>query len=180
MKLITLLITVLTLQGCSTMTKSKTYGAITGSLICGSLGLYLGKELSPDAESDSFNKTIGLVSGLSLCGISGYYMGKSFFESDPRNMEYEPLDIKDRHSNPRPNQETLNRNIEDLDLSALTFEKSAVAQIPLIKSLPNELKRKVVKQRIIKYIIKPQVIKYKDGRILYFSGGEAIEHRYQK
>lgn len=65
-----------------------------------------------------------------------------------------------------------------ITLDDLSFKESGYADIPLIKSLPNSLKSKIKRQKIIKYQVEPQVIKTKDGRTLYFSGGEAIEHKY--
>jgi hypothetical protein len=171
-----LFISIIILSGCSTQTKSKMYGAITGGLICGTLGAYLGYELSPDSESEDYNTVLGSGIGAGVCGIGGYFLGSHLYQSDPRNKEYEPLKFENKKK--ESSQELINNELEDISLKDLSLTQKEYAQIPLIKGLPKSLKNKVKKQKIIKYKIKPQMIKTKDGRDLYFSGGEAIEHQY--
>jgi len=173
-----LLLVIFLSQSCSTLTKSKTYGAISGALICGTLGIYLGKELSPDKESDNFNKLIGLGAGSTLCGLTGYYLGKGLYKNDPANKEYVPLEFNKKVYTPK--QEMLNQDSNGLELSDLSIQKIDEIDIPAIKNLPKELREKIDKQKIIRHNIAPQSIKTKDGRTLYFNGGVAIEHQYQK
>ena len=136
---------------------------------------YLGNELSPDYESDNFNVLLGSASGAGLCALGGYHLGNVLYTSDPKNMEYEPIEFnKKQKSNA---QVEINTGL-DLSLSDLKFSGKEYANIPLIKKLPKSLKNKIKKQKIIKYQVEPQVIKTKNGRLLYFSGGEAIEHQY--
>ncbi len=163
-------------SSCSTLSKSKTYGAITGTLICGVLGASLGKELSPNKESKGFNKLLGGVSGAGLCGVGGYFLVAHLYKSDPRNMEDVPIDFNKKQVSPR--QETLSEDYENINFSDLSLEQDYQNQIPIIKQLPDSLRDKVKRQKLIHYQVKPQTIITKDGRTLYFSGGEAIEHRY--
>lgn len=169
---------ILVCSSCSTRSKSKKYGAISGALICGGLGSSLGTQLSPNRESDSLNRNIGAVTGALLCGAIGYYVGGQLYDDDPENFEGEKIKFNNEKKNSK--QEILNEDLADLNLSDLEFSKDGEAQTPFIKNLPDKLKRKIKKQKIIKYKIKPQTIKTKDGRTLYFSGGDAMEHIYQE
>lgn len=161
---------------CSTLRKSKTYGAITGALVCGVIGSYLGGELSPNKSSRGFNKTLGSISGAGLCAVGGYFLGSSLYQSDPRNMEDTPIEF--RRKKVTPKQEVLSEDYSNINFNDLSLEQDYQNQIPIIKELPKNLKDKVKRQRIIHYRVKPQTITTKDGRTIYFSGGEAIEHRY--
>ena len=87
----------MTFQSCSTLSKSKTYGAIGSALLCGTLGAYLGKELSPDKQSETLNKVVGMASGASLCAVGGYFIGKNLFESDPHNMQGKDIKFKSKN-----------------------------------------------------------------------------------
>lgn len=178
MKKVVLISSILLLQGCSTHKKSKMYGAIAGSLVCGTLGAYLGKELSPNKASESFNKVLGASTGAVACGGLGYYLGGKSYEEDPRNQEGPPIIIRPAKTSEN-NQQLLNTDIPDIEFSDLSMVQDGNAETPFIKGLPDELKKKVKKQKLIKYKIKPQVITTKDGRKLYFAGGEAIEHQYE-
>lgn len=173
-----LVIAALSLQlcSCSSLSKSKTYGAITGALACGVLGTYAGGELSPNQASRGFNKVIGGVSGAGICAVGGYLLGKYLYESDPRNFEDTPIDFEKRQDTPK--QEVLSEDFGNLSFSDLSLEQDYERKIPIIKNLPQNLKEKVKRQKVIHYRVKPQTITTKDGRTIYFSGGEAIEHRY--
>lgn len=164
--------------GCSTLGKSKVYTSLASSAVCGVLGGYIGKESSPNKASEGFNKVIGLTTGATLCGIGGYFLGEMLYKSDPKNFEYPPIEIEEKKKQ-TPAQEFIENDFGHLNLSDLSIEKNDQAITPLIEGLPEELKKKIDKQRIIKYRIKPQAIKTKDGKVLYFSGGEAIEHVYE-
>jgi len=172
-----LLISIILLNSCSTMTRSRTLGAVTGALVCGILGVGIGKELSPDVESNGLNKGIGGTVGATACGALGYFFGGKMYKSDPRNFEGKPLDFKDSPRIQKP-QETLPEATDGIDLSDLGLEKSSSDLLPLLKDMPKELKSQVKRQELIKYKVKPQTLKTKDGRLIHFSGGEAIEHRY--
>ena len=165
------------LSSCSTQRKSEIYGAISGGLICGVLGASLGKELSPNIESEGVNKLIGGASGASLCSTGGFFLGRALYKSDPRNQEMKPIEIKAIGNTSK--QEMLNVGLNEVDFNDLKKMPNEALETPFIKTLPKELKAKIQKQKIIKYKIEPQTIKTKDGRTLYFSGGEAIEHKYQ-
>lgn len=170
----------LTLTSCSTMMKSKTYGAIGGALICATLGAELGEQFSPNEESNGFNRTLGTSIGAISCGFGGYFLGKELYGNDPKNFEEDPIEFEKKPLNPRPVQESLNSNLNNINLSDLAFKEDGVSHLPFVKGLPEQLKRKVKRQKLIKYKVEPQTIKTKDGRILFFSGGEAIEHQYQQ
>ena len=179
MRALLVVILSVSLLGCSTLKKSKTYGAIAGGLICGVLGSAIGKEVSPNPESEGVNKVIYGAGGAAACGLTGYLVGTALYEDDPRNHEYDPMKFEDPKKQITP-QEQLNTGLEGLDLSDLSIVKEGEAQVPLVQSLPDSLKSKVPKQKVIKYQINPQIIKTKDGKLLYFSGGQAIEHKYEK
>jgi hypothetical protein len=169
------IIAVILLPSCSTLKKSKYVGAASGAVICGILGASLGQELSPDKESEGFNRRFGGAVGAASCGALGYLLGGSMYKSDPRNFEDKPIDFnkkKEAHE-----QITLPES-SDLNLSDLRIEQTNEEVIPLIKGLPNQLKTKVKRQKLIKYKVSPQTLKTKDGRVIYFSGGQAIEHKF--
>lgn len=164
-------------SGCSTLRKSKIAGTSSGIIICGVLGSAIGKLTSPDARSENLNQTIGGVSGATLCGVGGYFLSKALYRSDPRNFEDKPIIFEQKKEVLK--QETLPEVTHDLNLRDLRFKKTEEVTLPLVKNLPESLKKKVKKQKVIHYKVGPQTILTKDGRTLYFSGGEAIEHIYQ-
>lgn len=164
------------LSSCSTLRRSKIVGAVTGSLTCGILGAYLGKELSPDRESDSFNTLLGGTVGASLCGIGGYVAGASMYSSDPRNMEDAPLEFPKKIQTIN-HQEKLPDNPTNISFSDLASKASGVEKIEVLKDVPEDLRKQLPKQEIIKYKVEPQTIK-KNGKLYFFTGGEAIEHQY--
>lgn len=172
-----IILILLLLTSCSTQRKSETYGAIAGGLACGALGMSLGSEFAPNEESQGVNKLIGGASGATLCSTGGFFLGRALYKSDPRNQEMKPIEIKPMNTGGK--QEMLNVGLNDIDFNELRKMPNEALVTPFIKSLPKELQSKVHKQKIIKYKIEPQTIKTKDGRTLYFSGGEAIEHKYQ-
>lgn len=176
-KLAVLICLILLIQSCSTQSKSQTYGMISGAITCGILGAYLGKELSPNHASKDANRVFGGSIGATACGLGGYFLGRKIYQDDPRNKVYEPIKF-DQKEVPTTPQEMLNNDV-NLDLSDLSIEEKSVFETPFVKELPTTLKSKIEKQKIIKYEIKPQTIKTKDGKILHFSGGEAIEHKYE-
>jgi len=172
-----IIIALILLNSCSTLKRSKFVGALTGALTCGVLGSYLGKELSPDKESESFNRVLGTGSGAALCGLGGYYLGASLYENDPRNMEDEPIHFNDKNITPTSSQQMLPPNFTNITFEDLKHKTYGEESIQLIKDIPNSLKEKIPRQKITKYKVDPQTIK-KDGKTIYFSGGEAIEHEY--
>ena len=176
-KFLIILTIVLTLQSCSTMRASKLTGMATGAVLCGLLGSGLGAELSPDDESKSFNKALGGATGAGVCGVVGYWLGGNLYQNDPRNFEDSPLKF-DEKKNQEGLQNVLPEPSPNIDLSDLSYVKNLENEMPLMKGLPKPLKEKIKRQKVIRYKLKPQTIKTKDGRTLYFSGGEAIEHSY--
>jgi hypothetical protein len=172
-----LIVLLILVSSCSTLKKSQLYGAIAGGLICGTIGMAMGKEMSPNKASTSFNKAIGFVGGSSLCGIGGHYIGKYFYKSEPRNIEYEPIKFKETKK-PKTGQQVLNNN--EVKFSDLSLSNKEIIEMPLLKGVPKELRGKVSRQKIIKYKVKPQILKMNDGRKIYFSGGDAIEHKYEQ
>ena len=97
MKKILMLILLMLIQSCSSLSKSKTYSAIGSALLCGTLGAYLGKELSPDKPSETLNRIIGMSTGAGICAVGGYFMGKTLYESDPRNIQHEAIKFKPKN-----------------------------------------------------------------------------------
>jgi hypothetical protein len=176
MKYILVLIQILAITSCSTMKKSQLYGAIAGGLICGTIGASMGKEMSPNKASSSFNKAIGFTAGSSLCAIGGHYVGKYFYKSEPRNIEYESIKFE-KSEKSKTHQQVLNNN--ELIFNDLSLTNREIVEMPILKGVPKNLRDKISKQKIIKYKIKPQFLKMKDGRKIYFSGGDAIEHKYE-
>lgn len=173
------LLSFVALSSCSTAGRSRVYGAIAGSLIAGYLGMELGRELSPNKDSERGNKIMGLATGTITGGMTGYYLGNMFYEDDPQNHEDPPLKF-DRSLEP-PQQEELKSGSEIINLSDLAISRSslkAVYEASVIKGVPKELEESVSKQRILRHVINPHVFKTNDGRTFYFKGGEAIEHQY--
>lgn len=65
-----IILSLYTLTSCSSLRKQVTYSSISGAL----LGGVVGKELSPNKESDGFNTIIGAASGAVLAGVLGYFL----------------------------------------------------------------------------------------------------------
>lgn len=179
MKQLVILTILLSLSSCATKSSSAFYTSLGGSLLCGTLGIFLGGELSPDEESVTLNRSIGGGFGAGVCGIGGYYLGKKLYDTDPRNQELEPIKI-DKPKKSSPTQQTLNTDINGINLSDLKLTRAQIVYSKLIKGLPKELKGKIETQELIKYKILPQTVKTQDGRTLYYSGGTAIEHIYNR
>lgn len=170
-----LLLLIFQFLSCSTLKRSKSLGIGLGSLLCAPVGFSFGKKLSPNEKSIPFNQNLGLFISTSLCAVGGYFVGKKLYKDNPKNFKPDDIEFKKIKTVP---QVELNNNIDDINLGNLSLKESEALNIPFIRSLPKQLKNKIHKQRLIKYKIKPQLIKTKDGKKLFFSGGEAIEHKY--
>ena len=176
-KILTLSAILLT-SSCSTLRKSKIYGGLAGAVLCGIVGAQIGKDRSPDKESVGLNKNIGMATGAAICGVGGYLLGKALYESDPRNFEDKPIDFENSKKE-ESKQAFLPTGNSGIDFSDLSIKQDSESRIPLVKGLPVELKGKIQRQKIIKYKVPAQTIKTKDGRLIHFNGGQAIEHRYE-
>jgi hypothetical protein len=177
MRHLTLLVLVFSFFSCATRSGSSFYTSLGGSLVCGTLGIFLGGELSPDRESVTFNRSIGAGIGAASCGLGGYYLGQKLYDNDPRNQQLEPIKFN-KPKKTVPVQQTLNTDINGINLSDLKLTQMETIDLKLIKGVPKELQGKILTQKLIKYKVLPQTIKTKDGRTLYYSGGTAIEHLY--
>lgn len=78
------------LTSCSSLKKQVTYSSIAGSF----LGGVVGKELSPNKESDPFNTVIGAVSGAVIAGTIGYLL----YEDGNPTKNLTPVDVKNLES----------------------------------------------------------------------------------
>ena len=163
-KNVTLLALVMSITSCSSLNKQVSYSAASGA----AAGVIIGKELSPDKESDPLNMVIGLVSGALAGGALGYLMYQS---SDP-TKDIKPVDLKKNHSD---NLDNFLPKDESTDLFRPNF-------IPISKKELDELQKKKLKQQGIKpikayikeYKTKEEVI-YKDGKKIVIPAHTVIE-----
>jgi hypothetical protein len=164
-------------SSCSSMKKSKIYGTSAGVLVGGLLGGFVGKELSPNSQSDQLNTLLGSGIGALSFGAGGYYIGKNMYSSNPENFKGDPIKIKKI----KKDQQTYLIN-NDLGLNKINIDtKKSIKkayEVEIENKLPNHLKQKVLKQVVIEHLIPAQEIKLDDGRLIYFEGTTAIEHRY--
>jgi uncharacterized membrane protein len=102
-------------QSCTTSTKATVYSATGGAVICGSMGYAIGKDTSPNKQSEKINQLIGAAVGAVGCGLLGGWLGNKFYKDDPENFTGEPIKIKNSYSEgSRPVK--LNRKINLNDL----------------------------------------------------------------
>ena len=91
-----LLAVILCLHSCSTMNKTLFYSSLGGA----ALGGFVGKELSPNKESNNLNTALGAVVGAALTSAVGYYFYKDArpslsFKSSPLPEDLPLLPILD-------------------------------------------------------------------------------------
>ena len=71
MKAVFFLFLLITLTACSSVRRQRSIGAVIGAIALGSIGASIGKELSPNPESEKLNKGLGMATG----GALGLYLG---------------------------------------------------------------------------------------------------------
>ena len=172
-----LLIILLLNSSCSTLKSSRFWGRVGGTVLLGSLGYAIGKESSPNKESEKVNSYIGITLGAGVGAFAGDALAKYFYKEDPLNFEDKEIIIDKKVIAP---QELINNSELSLNDLGIFTEKSIykVYKTPVTSKIPKSLKKKINSQIVLKYKLKPRKIKLKDGRVIHFLGGEALEHRY--
>lgn len=157
-----LVISILSLTGCSTLKRTLIYS----SLIGGFAGSATGVVLSPNKESRKGNALLFGAVGAVASGLIGY----ALYKDDPRNYELKHMLMDEE-----------NKKL-DIDLGGLNIDASLKAQdiykVP-VKELPVELKGKVNQQYLIKYKSKERIIN-KGKKTYYIPDFEIYEHAYGK
>ncbi len=125
------------LTSCSSLKKQVTYTSITGSL----LGGVIGKELSPNKESDPFNTVIGAVAGAVLAGTLGYYL----YEDGNPTKNLKPVDVKNMES-----VKTLDEYFGEEGFSEMSIENSNV-QVKDLSSKEIDKLRKLGVKPVVPY-----------------------------
>lgn len=155
---------ILLLNSCSSLKKTLIYSSLTGALT----GATSGVVLSPNKESRAANAAVFGLIGAGIATLTGY----ALYKEDPRNYKLKNMLIE-------PKKKNLNGPIE-LGLGALqinaNLNKDEAYRVP-VKTLPDKLKGKVIKQYLIKYQSKERYIK-KGKKTFYIPSFEVYEHAY--
>jgi len=165
LKSFSLIFIILLVSSCSTMNKTLIYSSIAGAV----LGGFIGKELSPDRDSDAFNTVIGATTGAALTTAVGYYFYK---DANPA------LDLK---------QSPLKEDIPMVPIPDQSFGQDKLRIVPKIgptgkkeylkfsDNLPDEIKLTAKKQYFKKY--KTEAYSFdQDGRTYQIPSFEVIEN----
>ena len=90
MRYLFLFIQVILLCSCSTLNRQKMLGGFIGASILGGVSANIGKELSPNKESERLNEMIGATSGGAVGFYAGSQIAESLWENDPDNRPLNP------------------------------------------------------------------------------------------
>ena len=86
-----ILLVILALSSCSSLKRQKVWGGLIGAVTMGSIAAHIGKELSPNPQSNNLNQAIGATAG----GIVGLAIGMKtanyLWEEDPKNQQFSNL-----------------------------------------------------------------------------------------
>ena len=152
-----LLLLVFLVSSCSTLKKQKLLGSVIGAIVLGQAGQSIGKNLSPDAESEDLNKTLGLLTGSATGYFLGDYLAKDFWDN-----KSPPLLLLDKPPEQKPRVKVLN--------------PKKVKKIELKENIPPFLQNKVKKASIFTYEIEAYEEETEDGRKIYHEPHKAYEY----
>lgn len=154
----------LLLFSCSTLKRQKILGGLAGSFVLGSIGASIGKELSPNPQSDKFNQTIGMVSG----GISGFYLGIKTAESLWQEYPENPQDKADNLLLPNaPHRERVKIKV---------IRPQNIKRIKLESKLPPFLKGRIKEAHVITYELESYEEETGNGRKIIHAPHKAYEY----
>ena len=155
---------------CSTIKKQKLYSAITGAVIGGALGTVIGKELSPNKDSDRTNKLAGATSGVLIGGYLGTRVGEMFWYDNPEHRPQPDMIIDENLKNSMGSTRTEMRPIK-------IISPKNVKKVKLQGKIPSFLEGKVKTGHVYIYDIDEyeEVIE-EENRIIYHEPHKAYEY----
>lgn len=168
-KIISLLIIAL-FASCSTMKKSVIYPAIGGAL----LGGFIGKELSPNKESEALNTLMGASVGSAIMGASGYM----FYKSANPDLDMKDSPIRNQYDAPAPILEPDTGNTGFKILPSLK-EKGSKNYISSPNEVPQEVQGALKPQYYQKYEAEPYTFEA-NGKTFSVPSLEVIEVGVEK
>ena len=164
MKLINFFILAVTLTGCSTFNKTMVYSSLAGSLAGG----LIGKELSPNKQSENFNTALGAGIGAIATAGAAYFL---YREARPDlKLKSSPLDNNEKVAP----LEDPNLSLKNLGIGT-PFEpigKKEVIELP--SNIPKEVRKTAKRQYYRKHKTK-EMIYEEDGRVFKVPSFEIIE-----
>lgn len=153
------------LLSCSSLKRQKMAGALLGSVALGTAGNIIGKELSPNPQSNRINQALGSVLG----GGMGFYLGSKagelLWQENPEHQKMETLLFEKRKSSSSQNKNKIQI------LAPQNLEK-----IKLKSKLPPFLKGKVKEASVVSYDLPPFEEQTEDGRTIYHEAHKAYEY----
>lgn len=167
-KTILILITVL-LNSCTSVQKQKLYAGIAGAAVAGIVGAQLGKELSPNKQSDRLNQAIGTGVGILSGAFIGAKIGESLWEANPENRQLPSMLLPDENPNL---PETPKAQVKILT-------PSNPKKIKIETEMPSFLKGKVKEANVLTYDIEAYEEETDDGRKIYHEPHKAYEYTFE-
>ena len=148
--------------GCSSLEKTLIYSSASGMLAGASSGVLL----SPNRESRHLNGVIFGLTGAIVAGGVGYLL----YRDDPRNYKLKNMLTEEERMN------FIELDLEQMKIN-MSIDKEEAYKVPPVKDLPLELKGKVGRQFVIKYISKERYLK-KDNKTFYIPAFSIYQHSY--
>ena len=159
-----LLILLMLLTACTSLKRQQFYSGLTGAVIAGTLGAFIGKSLSPNEQSNKLNLAIGTSVGLAVGAASGALLGTYFWEEDPRNLPLKPMIIGDELAKIKPPQ-----------IKYKTLIPNDLKMIPLQGEMPTFLQGKVKKGHVLVFEI-PEFEELTDQGVIYHEKHQAFKY----
>ena len=160
MKYLILIIALLT-SSCSTLKRQKVLGGIVGLVAVGSISASIGKELSPNPESDRLNQRLGMVTG----GTLGFFLG----------MNAANYLWQDRSDIEAKNLTSLNSLIHKKEKLKIIRPKD-IKRIRLETKLPPFIQGKIKEANVITYELESYEEQTEDGRKIIHEPHKAYEY----
>jgi hypothetical protein len=159
---------------------SKTVWRLIGTFVGTSVGIMVGKELSPNDDSIKLNKVIGGSIGAGAGFFAGDYLATKLYEENPEN--YQGPDILPTKKNISGQESVHNSSTSHVDWNQLiTLKDLRPTKIYNSKpsdDLPSKLKNQVKLHMIKEFTIPPRKFEGENGNTYHFMGGTIIEHSY--
>ena len=163
--LVACLIQISLLASCSSLKRQKILGGLVGAALVGRVGAGIGRELSPEPQSDRANAMIGTATG----GAAGFYLGgriaEALWEEAPDNKRFGTLLQSD---------EALKGNGAGTVIRVLRPKN--IRRIELETEIPPDLKGKLKEANVITYELESYEEETDDGRRIIHEGHRAYEY----
>lgn len=176
-KLISLVFITLLLPSCATKRSSQIYAGIAGAFVAGTVGAVIGKEASPNKESQTLNGVMGGTLGVTAGGAIGALAGGYFHGEDPENMK-----LKNMIREQKPKVD-LPISMGDLGMTNLQIQTTSkpIGEEKLPDTdVPEELKKYVKKSKIIEHKIEEQAHQIDGNRTVIIPEFKIFEQTYEE